>query len=303
MSSDIAVPVCDTGSLRRMSSTHSSTSGTVTADADPVDAGGELLHRGEIGRIDPGIGEVDHVGPFAGDVRRGVLGAALRRPRRRLAREPAVLHVGPQSPPGLEVDDRLGLPGVGPGGRPVQVEVVVVAAQLDEGLRDRAPPIPAPRPAQPHPERPVGQQVLRPRRKAEIGLGALALAEVLARGCGATALVDLGAAGLLVAAHRLDLVGDAGRRLVAEVAVLGADDADRRPRRAARRPTPLRPRIGVSERRVQGEPRNRMRAIASRATMSGSPASGGVASVIRMCFTRRSVGVPMVAVGVRSGMR
>ena len=46
-----------------------------------------------------------------------------------------------------------------------------------------------------------------------------------------------------------------------------------------------------------------MRAMASLATMSGSPASGGVASVIRMCFTSRMLGVPIVAVGARSGMR
>ena len=36
---------------------------------------------------------------------------------------------------------------------------------------------------------------------------------------------------------------------------------------------PVRPRIGVSDLRVQGEPTNRIRASANRATMSGTPAS------------------------------
>ncbi len=66
---------------------------------------------------------------------------------------------------------------------------------------------------------------------------------------------------------------------------------------------PERPRIGVSERRVQGEPMKRMRAMAIRATMSGAPASAGVAKVMRSCFTSRSVGEPMVSVASRSGMR
>ena len=72
---------------------------------------------------------------------------------------------------------------------------------------------------------------------------------------------------------------------------------------SAGRTEPLNPRIGVSERRAQGDPRKRMRAIASLATMSGSPASGGVAIVIRMCFTSRMVGLPIVSVARRSGMR
>jgi hypothetical protein len=66
---------------------------------------------------------------------------------------------------------------------------------------------------------------------------------------------------------------------------------------------PVSPRIGVSERRTQGEPTKRSRAIANRATMSGCPASGGVTTVRRRSCTSRSVGVLTVAVGCRIGMR
>ena len=62
-------------------------------------------------------------------------------------------------------------------------------------------------------------------------------------------------------------------------------------------------RSGVSARRTQGEPTNRSRAMANRATTSGCPASGGVASVTRRCWTRRRVGVFSVAFGWRIGTR
>ena len=64
--------------------------------------------------------------------------------------------------------------------RPVEVEVVVVAAELEEGLQVAFLPA---RPAAPHPdpERAVGQQVLRAGREAQVRLGALAQAEVAGR--------------------------------------------------------------------------------------------------------------------------
>jgi len=66
---------------------------------------------------------------------------------------------------------------------------------------------------------------------------------------------------------------------------------------------PVSPAIGVSERRVQGEPTKRSRAIANRATRSGCPASGGATTVTRRCCARRSVGVFSTALGCRMGTR
>ena len=284
-----------------MSSTHSSTIGTVTGGADPVDAGGQLLDRGEIGWIDPGIGEVDHVGPFAGDVRRGVLGAALRRPRRRLAREPAVLQVRPQSAPGLQVDDRLGLPGVGPGGRPVEVEVVVVAPHLDEGLEvallpsraavrgttpsasgrsagSAAPPESGDRPPR-----------ARPGRRSSPRMRRLRSLIWVPPVCWSPPAVCTWS-------------DDAGRRHVVEVAVLGADDADRHlaVRLAGRAAQAEDRRVGAPGPRRAEEPHPR----------HGQPGDDvGVGGIRRrgegdpQVLHQPQLGLPIVSVGARSGMR
>ncbi len=47
--------------------------------ADPVDAGGDLLDRGQVRWVDPGIPHMHQVGSVAGDVRPAVLGPALGR--------------------------------------------------------------------------------------------------------------------------------------------------------------------------------------------------------------------------------
>ena len=66
---------------------------------------------------------------------------------------------------------------------------------------------------------------------------------------------------------------------------------------------PLIPAMGWSARRVQLVPRNRTRARARGAMMSDPPSSGGVAAVIRRCWTRRRFGLPIMYSGRRSGIR
>ena len=66
---------------------------------------------------------------------------------------------------------------------------------------------------------------------------------------------------------------------------------------------PEMPAIGVSDRRIQGEPTNRSRARAKLGHDVGLPGSGGATSVTRRCWISRRFGVPMSASGVRIGIR
>src|SRR5262245_23418626 len=66
---------------------------------------------------------------------------------------------------------------------------------------------------------------------------------------------------------------------------------------------PASPLIGRSERRTQGDPRNRIRARTQRARISGLPPSFSPTAVIRRFLIRRMLGAPRVLSGVRSGIR
>ena len=66
-----------------------------------------------LGGLMPGIAHVHEVGPLARDVGVGRGVPALGRARGRLPAQPAVLDVGPEPAPGLEIDGELRLPGGG----------------------------------------------------------------------------------------------------------------------------------------------------------------------------------------------
>ncbi len=107
--------------------------------------------------------------------------------------------------------------------RPEEIEVVVVAAELEEGLQVALLPARPPA-AHPHLERAIGQQVLRARREPEIRLGPLAQPQVGGEDA-KRLLVDLGALRFAVAAAAIGRLEHARGRLVAEVGpVLGGDD-------------------------------------------------------------------------------
>ena len=175
---------------------------------EPIDTGRDLLHRGEIGRIDPRIGQLHQIGPITDHVRVGVSPPHSAAPEGGAPLSQRFSSVGAQTPPGLEIDDELRVPRSTSSGGPVQIEVPVVAPQLDESLILAGLPFRAP-PSHPHSERPVAQHVLGAGGKSKVGLGPIAELQPPADQAEGL-LVDLGAqrgcgrrpAGLPLRKHR-----------------------------------------------------------------------------------------------------
>ena len=192
---------------------------------DAPDPGRHLLHRSEVGRCRRGIAHVDEVGPVAhhvGGVERSErrVGTARSHARRHAA-QPRLLHLGPQGEPAGEVGDGLGLPRVRSGRHMIEVEVVLVLADLDVELEVTFVPAHPP-PACPDAEAAILEEVLVARgREAQVRLGVLP-ARQPAREQAQRALVDLGRPHLEVGVDAGRLVDDPGRRRVAQVGVLGA---------------------------------------------------------------------------------
>ena len=137
----IAVPACETGLVSRMSSTHSSASGTADVPRPPGRSRPRPPGPQQIGRIDPRIRQMHEVRSIAGDVGSHVQPPHSAAPRGRCPAAASESRARPAVAARPRDRWRTPAPRSCYARRSaVQIEVPVVAAQLDKRLQDRLPP-------------------------------------------------------------------------------------------------------------------------------------------------------------------
>ena len=193
----------------------------------PPDAGGDLLHAGEVRRRGTGIPDVHDVRTIAHHERAILTDerrvGASRKHMGAVARQPGPLDAGAQGQPAIELHHDFRLPRHRARGRVIHVEVVLVLPRLDEELEVAVLPARTAA-ARPDAQRSVLQEILVALRgKAQVRLGPLSSAEAV-REESHRAFVDFGGGQLEARVAASRLIDDAGRRRIAEVAILGAHD-------------------------------------------------------------------------------